>query len=128
MFAFDFFSIISSVDLAEEVMSKDNDILVFVHFVYCFHVFILELSRPKLLFSNLLFSFVQSITGIDDVAEAIFYLEESNWDLLVRIDTHFANARSMSNVVVSLAIWHLTGCRESCASARRTTIRSRIVE
>lgn len=88
MFAFDFFSIISSVDLAEEVMSKDNDILVFVHFVYCFHVFILELSRPKLLFSNLLFSFVQSITGIDDVAEAIFYLEESNWDLLVRIDTH----------------------------------------
>lgn len=30
------------------------------------------------------FSF-QSITGIDDVAEAIFYLEESHWDLLVSV-------------------------------------------
>lgn len=32
--------------------------------------------------------YLQACTGIDDVGEAIYHLDETNWDLLVRCNNH----------------------------------------
>lgn len=50
---------------------------------------------------------LQSITGIDDDAEAIFHLEECNWDLLV-IDLHILNTHTYKCKYVYVYIYLCT--------------------
>lgn len=53
---------------------------------YISHFLLLFIYYYLLLLPLLNVNYFQACTGIDDFGEAILYLEETNWDLLVNIN------------------------------------------